>query len=284
MSAPKVFQGTADAHLPLEHHAQGEVQAKSPSRKRSADTLESLTPRQKKARTDALERERQRYEKLKADPLCHVSPTCGQAVQCDRCGSHIKLSDKNNYDAQHWTKHRRLCVKRPDAVAAAMRAESDLGRRKLSCTPELTADTASESTRTVSASVNSEPAESREPSPTPMITAATPWLDSRRHHETHPLTAQILCQDYIASYHPGSTPVKYDSYQDLVEEMRAWSPSRLKLPACLDVPESEVDRVTLHLSTPAQWDENASPSMSPEEDCTGRGTMCSTVATSSTAP
>lgn len=71
-------------------------------------------------------RERRRYEKLKADPLCHVSPTCGQSVQCDRCGARIKLSDKNNYDAQHWTKHRGVCKKWSDADAAARRAMSSL--------------------------------------------------------------------------------------------------------------------------------------------------------------
>ncbi|EIW58550.1 uncharacterized protein TRAVEDRAFT_47694 [Trametes versicolor FP-101664 SS1] len=246
MSSPMVFELPASGPVPLPHHAEDEAREQSPSKKRSADVLENLTPRQKKARTDALERERRRYEKLKADPLCHVSPTCGQSVQCDRCGARIKLSDKNNYDAQHWTKHRGVCKKWSDADAAARRAMSSLGRRKTSCTPELTVDGASEGT---SLSVKSEPASSRAPSPSP---STTPWLDQRRHFETQPLDAPATCAGYMAIAHPDiATVPACTSYPDLLEQMQAWTPARLRQPVCFGAPE--VDPMKLALRTPAQW-------------------------------
>ncbi|KAI0349550.1 hypothetical protein OH77DRAFT_1579943 [Trametes cingulata] len=262
MSSPKVFESGVGGPIPLPHHAEDETQVESPSRKRSADVLESLTPRQKKARTEAMERERRRYEKLKADPLCHVSPTCGQSVQCDRCGSVIKLSLKNNFDGQHWFKHRKLCVRRRDDVAAAMRAESSLARRKTSCTPELTTDDASETTRS-SVYVKSEPPDSRPASPSPVppheapAPEKTPWLDHRRHHDAHPLTSASLCVDYMAYAHPDIPPARLDFASpdlDVLEEIRKWTPARIKPPVWF-VPDSDSkeDEGKFSLKTPVVW-------------------------------
>ncbi|KAI0820737.1 hypothetical protein BC628DRAFT_819975 [Trametes gibbosa] len=261
MPNSKVFENPIDGTaVPLPHHVEDEARlVASPSKKRPADTLDSLTPRQKKARTDATEREQKRYQKFKDDPLCHVSPTDGKAVQCDRCGSHIKLSDKNNYDPQHWTKHRKLCVRRPDDVVAAMRADSSLGRRKTSCTPELTADSASERTGT-SVSVKSEPPETRPSSPAP-----APWLRARRGYEANYLSHQSQCRDYMALAHPDVVPYApaYANYQEVVDDMRAWTPSRVRNPAWLANPEE--GRAKLILRS-AHWPSEPSEDESEDED------------------
>ncbi|KAI0372616.1 hypothetical protein BV20DRAFT_963645 [Pilatotrama ljubarskyi] len=257
MCSPKVFESVVGGPIPISHHAEDETEVESPSRKRSADVLEPLSPRQKKARTEAMERERRRYEKLKADPLCHVSPTCGQSVQCDRCGSIIKLSLKNNFDGQHWFKHRKLCTRRQDDVVAAMRAKTTLHRRKTSCTPELTTDNASETTRS-SVCVKSEPPDSRPISPSPVPSPeSTPWLDHRRHHETHPLTSAELCADYMARAHPDLASASVNSAcptVDVLQEIQSWTPARIKPPVWFVVDShSAADARRFGLKTPAVW-------------------------------
>ncbi|KAI0773317.1 hypothetical protein BD413DRAFT_691165 [Trametes elegans] len=259
MPIPKVFASPADGPIPLPHYVGNEPQAAGSSKKRPADVLddfESLTPHQKKVRLAAMERENARCRKLKADKLCHVLNK--REVQCDRCGSHIKLSLKNCYDAEHWVKHRKLCLKRPDHVVAELRAASNLGPRKPSCTPELTEDGASETSAT-STCIKSEPATSpapsRPPSPRP---AATPWLDARRHNDAHPLSTQALCAGYMAVAHPDAAPFDpagFPSLDAVLEEMQAWTPARVKPGACF---VADVEEAKLRLRTPAQWPPAAS--------------------------
>ncbi|KAI8996618.1 hypothetical protein BD414DRAFT_455537 [Trametes punicea] len=246
MSFSKVFGGPADGSDLLAYRVQEETQVQVVSRKRSADPLESLslTPRQKRARTEAVERECRRYEKLMADELCRVKS--GQLVQCARCGSDIKLSDKNNYDSQHWLKHRRLCVKRPDHVVEALRAKSSLGPHKTSSTPELTTDTASEMTGT-SVGVKSEPADSPAPTPPPEPTSQ---FEMRRRSQSRSPTARNLCAEYMAMAHPDAR-LSQLAYPDVLGEMRAWTPARVKPPACMATVYINPEK--LRLTRSAQW-------------------------------
>ncbi|KAH9846138.1 hypothetical protein C2E23DRAFT_898780 [Lenzites betulinus] len=277
-SHPKVFEASVDGTA-IQLPRQGEDEAQlvgSPSKKRPADNLESPAPQQKKARhadaSQRIHRERQRYQELKDDPLCHVSPTDGQSVQCDRCGSQIKLSDKNNFDQQHWNKHRKLCVRRPDAQVAAMRAKSTLGHHKMSCTPELTEDSASERTGT-SIALTSEPPESRPASPVPAsaptpapvpASASSPPLEADQCQGSKYLTHQSACRDYMAFAHPDATAYapKYANYQEVIDDMKAWTPERSRCPVwCVD---SDCAKLTLRRDV--RWPSDLSEHESGNED------------------
>ncbi|KAI0333824.1 hypothetical protein GY45DRAFT_1359335 [Cubamyces sp. BRFM 1775] len=260
MPSPKVFDTPAGGPVPLPQHVHNQEEAAhTVPQKRSADTLDVETDDQsslsKKPRLVLTANERARYERLRADKLCHVRS--GQFVQCDRCGAVIKLSSKNNYDLEHWGKHRKLCVKRSDKYAQSLRNKSSLvlGPRETSCTPELTADSASEATAT-SGSVKSEPASSppppSSPSPPPIpIPDPTPWLDARREHESEPLTAPTQCAAYMARFHPDATPFD-PSAIDVLEELKRWTPARLKIPAELAGAGVPADKLRLR---PARWEE-----------------------------
>ncbi|KAH9893426.1 hypothetical protein C8Q73DRAFT_696909 [Cubamyces lactineus] len=258
MPSPKVFDTPAGGTVPLPQHAHSaKAVGHTVPQKRSADTLDVDTDIQnspsKKARLVLTNNERVRYERLRADKLCHVRS--GQHVQCDRCGAIIKLSSKNNFDLQHWIKHRKLCVKRSDKYVQSLRDKSSLvlGPREPSGTPELTADDASEATAT-SASVKSEPASSPPPPPSPSppgIPDPTPWLARRREHESKPLDSHKLCEAYMARWHPDATPFDPSTF-DVVEEMKRWTPARLKVPACFVGPDVPKDKLRLR---PAHWED-----------------------------
>ncbi|KAI0675810.1 hypothetical protein C8Q78DRAFT_1182042 [Trametes maxima] len=264
MSSAKIFTSPAAGPVPLPQHAQDTPQAKRTSKKRSADVLDAPKPPAKKKRTSVQDRERERYEKLHKDSLCIVSPTDGKHVECRRCGQTIKLSNKNNYDSEHWVKHRRVCLKHTEGEVAAMRIANAEARRKAESTPELTTDAASDTTGT-NASANSEASSSRAPSPpAPAPAPHRPWLDARRHHESHRLTSADLCAEYLAAAHLGERDDAHAPCTDVLDAIQAWTPARLRPGACFAAAAAasvpDVDPARLRLKPATWWDESDSDS------------------------
>ncbi|CDO69354.1 hypothetical protein BN946_scf184746.g35 [Trametes cinnabarina] len=252
MPSPKVFDSPPDVHISSTQHVYEEIQAKDRPQKRSADILDTppIGP-QKKPRKNAHKgvnhlpnppRERERYEKLRADKLCHILSE--HSVRCKRCLGKIQLSKKNNYDEEHWKKHRRRCVRQPDWKVAESRAKNSRLLGRMSSTPELTADSASE-TSWIS-SIKSEPFDS--PAPTTPPPDPAPWLN--------PATGPKLYADYMARAHPDLEPF-YPKYPQLVDEMRAWDPTRVRFPVCFV--EGAVDPMKLCLRA-ADWTEDSDSS------------------------
>ncbi|KAI0642238.1 hypothetical protein C8Q79DRAFT_1013529 [Trametes meyenii] len=253
MSSAKIFTSPTAGPVPLPQHAQEASQAKRTSKKRSADVLDAPKPPAKKKRTTVQDRERERYEKLQKDSLCIASPTDGKHVECRRCGQTIKLSNKNNYDSEHWIKHRKLCLKHSEEYVATLRRENAEARRKAESTPELTTDTASDTTGT-NASANSEASSSRAPSPpapAPAPSPHRPWLDARRHYESHRLTSADLCADYLAAAHLGERD-DARACPDVLDAIQAWTPARLRPGACFAAAPN-VDPARLRLRPAAWW-------------------------------
>ncbi|KAI9062542.1 hypothetical protein FKP32DRAFT_1604050 [Trametes sanguinea] len=253
MSSPKVFDGPLDAHIPPPRDAQEGVLSK----KRSADSLETIsTPLKKRARKNAAKGERERYEKLKADTMCQILSE--HSVRCLQCLGKIQLSKKNNYDQEHWMKHRQRCMKQSDKKVAELSAKNRQMLGRMSTTPELTADSASE-TSSVSGA-KSESSDFLATGPVPAHTtpppAAAPWLDPSRGRE--------LYSDYMARAHPGMKPFRPTSPGELLIEMRAWVPTSVKPPVWFE--STYVDPEKLRLR-PAVWaeDTDSSDDESPEE-------------------
>ncbi|RDB19150.1 hypothetical protein Hypma_014217 [Hypsizygus marmoreus] len=58
--------------------------------------------------------EKMREKKLRDDPMVLVIGPSN--VECRRCCTPIKLSDKSLFDHYHWTSHRRRCLKKPPGM------------------------------------------------------------------------------------------------------------------------------------------------------------------------
>ncbi|KAL7280419.1 hypothetical protein ACG7TL_005347 [Trametes sanguinea] len=271
MSSPKVFDGPLDAHISSPRDAQEEILVGSRSQKRSADALESSsTPPKKRARRHAAKGERERYEKLKADSMCRILSE--HSVQCMRCLGKIQLSKKNNYDQEHWAKHRQRCIKQSDKKVAELSAKNRLILGRLSTTPELTADSASD-TSSVSG-VKSDASDFLTAAPAPVHTSpapvTAPWLDPARGRE--------LYNDYMARAHPGAKPFCPSTYAELVDAIRAWDPTSVKPPVWFEATYVDPEKLRLR---PAVWEADAdssddewpeeAPVRHPDVPCTPQG-------------
>lgn len=72
----------------------------------------------------------------------------------------------------------------------------------------------------------------------------------------------------MAIAHPDiATVPACTSYPDLLEQMQAWTPARLRKPVCFGAPEA--DRAKLALRTPARWPGDWSEDLDSDYDSDG---------------
>ncbi|KAL4246347.1 hypothetical protein ABKN59_009096 [Abortiporus biennis] len=87
----------------------------SSPRKRRGSSAKAGSSHPHRPTTGEIARER----KLREDPLCIIHNP--QLVQCQRCGTKIKLSQKSGFDPEHWQRHRERCLKKPKVVVEEMK-------------------------------------------------------------------------------------------------------------------------------------------------------------------